>query len=1498
MYLDANGDGVHTSADVMPTGRAVTFDVWLKTNENEDGSAAVCDRNPASLLTINSYTFLLHVRNGTMAWSNFVNRMPDLTILLRPDSSSTEYFNGRASGTILPPGTYRLASLTATPASGTPSISIAADPIGIDGSSITSFGCQCEAVDFDNTMKLGTDWFDVEGLPYAVAGNQTPDLIQPAPMTVAEGQTAEQMLHAADADGQPMAFSAHAPPRYMTVTTTDSGSGSATGLVRLTPGFADAGTAFTSIVVSDGISEDEAILRTTVTNVNRAPVLDQPADMTVTGGSFAEQALHVTDPDGGLPGLTKREGPPFMQVDRTGLDWGNVTGAIRLSPSYDDVGVYSAVVEANDGFTTDLKSLQITVTPGNHPPQTADNLDVTVPAGTFKSVALVATDLEGDPLSFTLDYGPSFVTVATVDPGTGTGTGRVDLRPSGLDFGDHIVYVRVSDGHSSVVTTILVRVLAQGYSGDMSLVMSGEPGDPIAGGQTIRRVPIDGTFRAFPTQSGGVRLTFESYPPTPDIELAPRAVPRPTCVSAPAEAWSFEFQAQTGASLEVGTYLDAGRTPTATSPGLHVAPYCGNCSTVNGQFEIKQIDITEGGEVGAFRATFEQRCNSSAALLRGEVRYNASVPVRFIAPTHLLVGVGDEVSFAVTASSDSGVTFTADLPTGASITPYSRVYWQPTFEQIGTHRLTFHATDARGDTASAFCDVTVRARSAITAALGANQLELLTSNRGAFACDLRDHSPGLFYPTSAGPVAASIGGLWLGAMVEGAPRVALGGDPSEFVPGPMSSGQSLPFDPRFKNYRIIRGGTGTVDRQFWPRDAGAPVDSLGNPLDAGDVTVWSVYNDADRAAHAAPASGSQPLGAEVRQLSWAIQHTGPLERTVFLKFAVRNAGSLTWDSTFAAVWLDPTAFYFPGDVGVAFNNQVGCDTTRALGYAYSTRSPYSDGGPPPAVGVTLLKGPIVPRPEGGSRELGMSAFRRFTAPPFRTDLGYADAAYRVLQGLQEGGDPLHEFDDPAKPVTRWEVSGDPVAGSGWTDSDPAGDARRQFLLSTGPFQMRPGEEQIIEVAIVIGRGTDRLASIAELRGSVDLLRAGIAGLPNRPPVVRVARPYGDPIEAYEGVLYTRWVYAYDPDGDQVSLRASILPRGATFIDSGGGRGYLGWAPDFDQAGVHFAKFEGVDALGVVDSDTLSIVVNNVNRAPEARSGGPYHGVVGTVVEFDGSATRDPDGDPCLLAWSFGDGTTAEGFRPVHTYSATGTYLVVLQARDQELADPDTTVATIGTPIEARVVVTGEEGVVRLASPAAAVTLSLEIEGGGVSPADLESAAFVLESHGTGTVSSITALQGETRSGGDHDGNGVPELALAFRKQGLRALFGNLPEGRTITTAVLTGTVGTNLVVTIPVELTIVTTHKSLAVMLAPNPINPAGTLTFTTTRPGRAIVTLYDVRGRLVRRLFQASAAPTGYHDVRIDGRDDLGRPIATGLYFYRIEAAEGSVSGRITILK
>jgi hypothetical protein len=73
-----------------------------------------------------------------------------------------------------------------------------------------------------------------------------------------------------------------------------------------------------------------------------------------------------------------------------------------------------------------------------------------------------------------------------------------------------------------------------------------------------------------------------------------------------------------------------------------------------------------------------------------------------------------------------------------------------------------------------------------------------------------------------------------------------------------------------------------------------------------------------------------------------------------------------------------------------------------------------------------------------------------------------------------------------------------------------------------------------------------------------------------------------------------------------------------------------------------------------------------NTAPVAIPGGPYLGGVNTTVSFDGSLSSDPEGDPLTFTWTFGDGSTATGSLPAHTYTDSGLYDVCLTVNDGSL----------------------------------------------------------------------------------------------------------------------------------------------------------------------------------------------------------------------------------------
>jgi hypothetical protein len=70
----------------------------------------------------------------------------------------------------------------------------------------------------------------------------------------------------------------------------------------------------------------------------------------------------------------------------------------------------------------------------------------------------------------------------------------------------------------------------------------------------------------------------------------------------------------------------------------------------------------------------------------------------------------------------------------------------------------------------------------------------------------------------------------------------------------------------------------------------------------------------------------------------------------------------------------------------------------------------------------------------------------------------------------------------------------------------------------------------------------------------------------------------------------------------------------------------------------------------------------------------------TLIQFDGSGSSDADNDSLTFEWEFGDGNTATGMMPVHTYAAAGNYEVRLVVDDgQARSDPSVTSAAIEAP---------------------------------------------------------------------------------------------------------------------------------------------------------------------------------------------------------------------------
>ncbi len=430
----------------------------------------------------------------------------------------------------------------------------------------------------------------------------------------------------------------------------------------------------------------------------------------------------------------------------------------------------------------------------------------------------------------------------------------------------------------------------------------------------------------------------------------------------------------------------------------------------------------------------------------------------------------------------------------------------------------------------------------VTTRMDINNINALEANNGYSDYNLNSNLEGAEYPKGSGKnFIFESGFLWGGypSPPTSSSQVYVGGSAyiSGLQPGPIeASGQAAPnptSDVRWSIYRVrpdVYPGGPTVDlsndaaiegesasdirAQYesdwtnWPaagtaNDLGAPftdvngdgkyepnIDIPGVP--GADQTIFWVANDEDNTLTTG-LYGTPPLGVEVHGTYWAYSQQGALGNMYFKKYDIINKGYQKYDidSMFVSFWADV-------DLGYANDDLIGCDTTLSLQFWYNgaavdpTYSPL----PPPADGFDFFQGPLVqgaPTDSGifngkrvyGKRNLPMTAAyffingnANFGDPPQGQPTG-ATQFYNFFNG--EYGLSGQEFQTPQGVKTKFAFPGDPVAGTGWIDGVTLPPADRRGGMSSGPFNMAPGDTQEVVVAEMVAgaiAGVDRLSAIS------------------------------------------------------------------------------------------------------------------------------------------------------------------------------------------------------------------------------------------------------------------------------------------------------------------------------------------------------------------------------------------------------------------------------------
>lgn len=202
------------------------------------------------------------------------------------------------------------------------------------------------------------------------------------------------------------------------------------------------------------------------------------------------------------------------------------------------------------------------------------------------------------------------------------------------------------------------------------------------------------------------------------------------------------------------------------------------------------------------------------------------------------------------------------------------------------------------------------------------------------------------------------------------------------------------------------------------------------------------------------------------------QTAGGDGNALYVKYDLFNKGGLSIQDMYVTIWADP-------DLGTLNDDLSACDTINHVYYTYNgDNSDAVYGVRCPAVGFTVLQGPIVPSPGDiavsfgraifNRRNLNVTAFMRYING---TDPNDFNETFNYMRGLNSDGSPLANG-------TKFMVPGDPISMTGDLDFAPSD---RRMMGSIGPISMAPGDSQQVIVKWGVGQGEDRLSSITDLK---------------------------------------------------------------------------------------------------------------------------------------------------------------------------------------------------------------------------------------------------------------------------------------------------------------------------------------------------------------------------------------------------------------------------------
>jgi parallel beta-helix repeat protein len=946
----------------------------------------------------------------------------------------------------------------------------------------------------------------------------------------------------------------------------------------------------------------------------------------------------------------------------------------------------------------------------------------------------------------------------------------------------------------------------------------------------------------------------------------------------------------------------------------------------NGRFDDAGIPNTGAGPVPfADRGAFEAQGNTDG-------------PPVVIAPGAVSGDENTLISFLVIVSDPNGDPISsltaAGLPSGASFTKSPQntsatLSWTPSYTQSGTYAVTFIANNSLNGTASTTITVNnVNGPPIINAPSTVSGIETATMTVNASAAD---------------PDGEAISSLTASNLPSGA----------SFAGSPSHTSGTLTWTPSFTqagSYPVTftatnaLSGTAVTTLQVANNDRPPTVSA---PVHAGvlvpntlEFTVTASDVDGEPIGSLS-ASGLPPRAhftaapnSQSGTFSWVTKKNDP--GTYVMTFTASNALSGTAQTIITCT-----------DVNVApVVTSPAALSVRAL----ETLTVNVDAYDPDGQAITSLTA------------LGLPAGASFVAAPDHEsgimtwtpgvgDQGTRTVRFRAANSFADTSTTVITVNPPDQPpvvVAPASVGGDEAQPLSLvvSASDPDGDPLTSLTASPVPSGASFTSAAGATSGTLAWTPTYTQAGVYGVTFTVTNAKTGSAATSitiadvDAPPVVTAPPTASGKVNT----LISFTVSATDPDGDPLAALSAEVPTGASFTSApSNDSGTFTWTPVGGDIGTHPVTFTAQNVLAGTASTSVTVMPFNV--LPSAQlTVTPSTGNSPLSVTANAAASSDADGTIVSYRFNFGDGTIVG---PGPASSAThalgpGNWTVTVTVTDNDggQASRFTTVLVAATPPQPNLVgnpsvesnTTGwggySGGVIQRVFGGFDGSWGLQTTGDSTSTVSFgcnDAPNWI------GTVPAVNMVYRFTAWVRSQSHTGTAKIQVREYTGAIKV--GNLysngvtlsPTWQFLTVDYLTVATGSTLdfqVVDFPLvtrevfiadnigirDVTGTTTAVEpnpvvngmapLKGRLTPSPLRSRSALTFSTTRPGPIRVTLFDVQGRRVRDVARETNASAGAHRYDVDGRAGDGGGLAAGVYFYRIEALEGSSSGRFVVLR